>query len=291
MNAVTQLRWQTSTLAGCFHAADALRRGRPLAEAAVAEALVEPLASLQTALQEERVPATAFWAHLLPLSADTGGLHELAQRALVKSVGLTETGPRLVRIRERLVAIKNACLAAQPGLGDTTAVTTQPLQQQWAQYGAGLLAQMVCRTEPDILVEEATVVGVYPLQGGGGAAHLAYNLACIEVVGPAERAALPEVVRLAWLVSMLNLDLPRYSERIRGGRLALVAALAMLPVAVTAAADVRLTPSAQSLADVLPDWVPEAQHRAGQVADWWDAYQRLRPDWGNALKGLDLLLE
>jgi hypothetical protein len=292
MNASIELHWQTSPLASCFHAADALRRGRPLADAAVSEALAEPLALLQAALREEGVAATTFWAHLLPLSADTGSMQELAERSLVKAIGIKETAPpRLIRIRERLVAIKNACGAAQPCLDEPAAVTTEPLQQQWAQYGAGLLTQIVNRTEPGLLVDEATVVGLYPVQGGGGAAHLAYNLACIEMVSPADDAVLPEVVRLAWLVSMLNLDLPRYSERIRAGRLAMVAALAMLPVAVSAAADVRLTSSEQSLEAVLADWLPEAQHRAGALADWWDAYQRMRPDWGNALKGLDLLLE
>jgi len=312
-----QLHWQTSELASYFHAADAVRRGRPLVEPALAEALAEPLAALQAGLQEEGVSAVRFWAHLLPLSASNISMQELARRTLIRSVGPTEAEVRVIRFRELLYTIRNTCAEGvasrererpEGGSAELRSLTLparqtpekdacplfsgwsiEPLQQRWAQYGPGLLGRIVDRTEPDILVEEATVVGLDPVQGGGGAAHLVYNLACIECVAESGESNLPEVVRLAWQIAQLNLDLPRYSEKILVGRVALVAGLAMLPVAVAAAADVRLIP-AENLVTAVRAWMPEAEARLATLSEWWDTYQRLRPSWGSSLKALDLLL-
>jgi hypothetical protein len=289
VDAFPELHWQTSELASYYHAADAVRRGRPLAEPALAEALAGPLAELQAALREERIPEPGFWSHLLPLSATNISMQELAQRSLIKAAGPNQDGVRIIRFRELIYSIRSACAAALPSMRDPAKWRLEPLQQHWAQLGMGLLSRIVDRTEPDILVEEATVVGLYPVQGGGGAAHVAYNLACIEAVPETGTGSLPEVVRLAWQLSMLNLDLPRYSEKIRAGRLALVAGLAMLPVAVAAAADIRLIP-AENLEAAVRAFMPQAEGRLTTLAEWWDTYQRLRPSWGNSLKALDLLL-
>jgi hypothetical protein len=289
VDAFPQLHWQTSELASYYHAADAVRRGRPLAERALTEALAGPLAELQAALREERIPEPAFWSHLLPLSATNISMQELAQRSLIKAAGPNQDGVRIIRVRELIYAIRNACATALPGMRDPATWRLEPLQQHWAQSGLGLLSRIVERTEPDILVEEATVVGLYPVQGGGGTAHVAYNLACIEAVTETRESSLPEVVRLAWQLSMLNLDLPRYSEKIRAGRLALVAGLAMLPAAVAAAADIRLIPT-ENLETAVHAWMPEAEVRLKTLTEWWDTYQRLRPSWRNSLKALDLLL-
>lgn len=284
------LRWQTSELACALYAADLVRRGVPPADAALGDALAGPVARLQETLLEERVPPAAFWNHVAPLAATPISMQELASRTLVKCIGQTESSVRVIRFRELLFAIRDAALL--PSAEEPPPLDLEPLRGAWARSGAGLLARIVERTDPDLLVEEATVVGLAPIRGGGGAAHLAYNLACIEIVPVESDGRLPEVIRLAWLLAPLNLDLPAFGEKVRGHRLPLVATLALLPVTLAAATELQLTPAApELLADTLRDWLPDQECHGKALGEWWSTYQRLKPSWSNALKALDLLLE
>src|SRR5207244_4282844 len=104
--------------------------------------------------------------------------------------------------------VKNAFTTALPDLQASLVKNLQPLQGRWNVEGTALLARIVNGSEPGILVEEATVVGIYPAQGGGAAASLDYNTARIEAISDEPAEELPELLRLAWLLSMLNLDLP-----------------------------------------------------------------------------------
>ena len=106
---------------------------------------------------------------------------------------------------------------------------------------------------------------------------------------------LPELLRLAWLLSLLNLDLPRYSEGVRPSRLATVAGLAMLPLTLAAAAEVQLARSdPETIGQALQAWLAppnEAQAWTGILSQWWETYCTLRPAWATALQALDRLLD
>ena len=148
-------------------------------------------------------------------------------------------------------------------------------------------------TEEALLVESCPVLLVHPARGGGGAAHLPYNSVRIEAVLANPHAELPEVLRLAWLIAQLNLDLPAISEAINPARLPHVARFALLP-AVLAAAEIvelaRLSP--ESLQQAITAWglsVPSGIDAAPLVHDWWQTYQADRPPWRVALKALDHL--
>jgi hypothetical protein len=108
-------------------------------------------------------------------------------------------------------------------------------------------------------------------------------------------AQLPEIVRLAWLLSQLNVDLPLFSETIHRDRLPLVASLAMLPPALTAAQSADLArcdrPTVQrSLASWIVDKPPEPE-LADMLLSWWDTYTASRPAWHVAISALDRMLQ
>jgi hypothetical protein len=90
------------------------------------------------------------------------------------------------------------------------------------------------------MVPNADVVLVYPAYGGGGRAHLLYNSVRIEAVLTNPVPELPEIVRLAWLLAQLNIDLPAFSENLRPQRRNKIAQLAMLPATLQAAEEVEL---------------------------------------------------
>jgi hypothetical protein len=289
-----QLNWQTSAAVSCFAAARVLMAGRTLVDSGLAASLAAPVERLQSALNDEHISGEAFWSHVLPLSASVTNLKEVAQVALIKTIGRTEMPARLEHFRRALADVRNAGLSGLPLDEETSAKHQERIKLAWAYQGDGLLHAVAAQTEPEILVEEATVVMVYPAEGGGGAAYLPYNLVHIEAVADDPVPELPEIMRLAWLLSVLNLDLPRYSDEMTPKCLPLVAALAMLPATVAAAAAIGLAPHDEAiLRQAMQSWLatPEKTDAwSGFLFQWWEAYKSMRPPLGTALAGLEKLL-
>jgi hypothetical protein len=190
--------------------------------------------------------------------------------------------------------LESAFLGAVQGVVDELELRSGPLREQWEAWGPGFLAAIERLTERAILAESAEVVLVYPALGGAAAAHLPYNNVTIEALLTNPHGELPEVVRLGWLLSTLNLDLPKYSEVIPSKRLTRLAPLAMLPVAMEAAAEVELTPGgAALLARAIAAWRladSDAEPLAKILQEWWQTYQDRRPAWSVALAALDRML-
>ena len=154
-----------------------------------------------------------------------------------------------------------------------------------------MLAGFARQTESELLVEQADVLLVDPILGGGGEAHLAYNSVRLEAVLANPIAELPEIARLGWLVAMLNQDLPRYSERLPIERARDVIALATLPPLLEAAVDVELVrPTPDTLRLAIAEWCRPAADSAllaDAVTAWWQTYIETRPSWELALAALD----
>jgi len=289
------LRWIASAPVSCFHTAHALLQKRPLTDPQLAAALAPPAENVQAAILEEGVAPEVFWNHLVPLAADAVSHQELARTVLTKVIGHARAMPRVTIFRELLADLRKAFAAAVSESDEDLARMAQPLGQKWDYYGAGLLGPVVEQTEPGILVEDATVVVVYPALGGDGGAHLTYNLAYIEAVPADPVAELPEVLRLAWLLSMLNLDLPRYSENLRPSSLPTVAGLAMIPVILDAAGEVPLAVcDDQTIGLAVRSWltpVDKATQWTTALIDWWETYRLRRPEWATALAALERLFD
>jgi hypothetical protein len=292
------MRWLPGGLASCFHAVAALLFEQPLAEPALAEALRAPAESLRAALADERIAPASFLAHLIPLTVGTGSLHQLAEVALIKILGRARATPRVSRFGGLLSDLIAAFSSVLPHCAERLTALLPALQGLWHAEGIGILGGIVSGTEPGVLVSEATIVGIHPALGGGGTAYLPYNVACIEAVAVDPITDLPEIVRLAWLVSMLNLDLPIYSEHIHADRQYLVAGMAMIPIALTAAEGVGLARCAElTVSKAVEAWMPPwlvrerpAPEWAALLIQWHATYRTMRPALGTALKALDVLM-
>ena len=121
--------------------------------------------------------------------------------------------------------------------------TKQVLPGVGASLGLDRLIAAMEELKHPLLTGQSTpadVLVVQPMLGGGGGTHAMYNAVSIEVVLANPLDDLPEVVRLAWLLSALNLDLPRYSDLVPFERLAVIGRLAMIPLVVEAARQVEL---------------------------------------------------
>jgi len=289
-----KLRWMASASASFLHAAAAVIGGRPLADERVAAALGESIHALRVALEADGIVPAKFFAQAVPLSVGIENDRELAEVAITKCEGSERARGRADRYVTLLGDLKRAGTAALPGLVDELAVRAGPLQQQWEARGPGLLAAVGRLTEPDLVVETADVVLIHPMLGGAGEAHTRYNSVRLEAVLANPVPELSEVLRLGWMLALLNTDLPRYREVIRYRDAVGVSAWSMLPPVLVAAETVELArydPATLELAARswgLPSMADGAT--TSIVADWWEAYRADPTRWTIALAALDQLL-
>jgi hypothetical protein len=289
------LEWIVSLPTTCLHAAEAIGSGRTLADGPLAEAITPPARSLVNAIRAAELPWQRFWQHLLPLAAQADNPRQLVQWSLRKAMG---KGPRADALLSPLAGwiseLFAAARRATPDLAGQLDERACSLRQQWEEVEVGLLATIAQLVDPRILVDSATVVVVDAVQGGGGAAHLWYNSLRIEAVTQDPKPELPEVVRLAWLLAQLNLDLPVFCDRLRSVNLPWLAAVAMLPPTLTAAAQAGiLDDPIACIPRALAQWdIPEPPDAdlAGTLTVWWRTYQESKPDWGVSLEALERLL-
>lgn len=287
----TTLHWRVSSSASALHAAAAMVRGEALADVELAGALAEAAVLLQAAIQSAPVPAERFWQILLGVSASIESNHELARLALVKTVGRgTAVESAEPRIAAAITAIEAAFHRNLPKLAEELPLRMGPLRMQWEARGPGFLRQIGNLTEEALLVEQAEVVVIHPARGGGGEVWLPGNQVRVEGVLANPHPHLPEVVRLGWLISQLNLDLPALSENVQSDRLPRVAQLAMLPAALAAGQMVELCQdSPELLAEALNAWHLAAD--AIVLTQWWETYRDSRPPFAVALAALDKMLD
>lgn len=285
------LTWRASSSTSALSAAAALTRGEILADAALAAVLMGPAAELQAEVQELNLPVEPLWRNLLGLSATLGNNRELARLALIKTVG---RGAKAESVEQRLAGAIGSIEAAFqrhfPKLEEELPLRIGPLREQWEARGPGFLRQIGVLTDERLLVEQAEVVVIHPSLGGGGEAWLPANQVRIEGVLANPFPQLPEVVRLGWLISQLNLDLPALSENVQPTRLPRAAGIAMLPAALAAGREVELCQdSPELLAQAITNWRLSAD--AIVITQWWETYCEGRPPFAVALAALDKMLD
>jgi hypothetical protein len=294
-----ELRWLVSQSACCLHTADLLRRRHPLADGRLGDALQEPTQGLISEIDYGALPEERFWQALIAISINVEDNRQLAEIALRKTVGRERVESLVTPLAGRITELEKAAQTAFPDLVDRVAARADALRHGWSLFGAQVLNQIGVETDPALLADRADVALLWPSAGGAGAAHLQSNSVRIEAVDDDPDAEFPEWLRLAWLLSQLNLDLPIHSEMIHRDRLSPVAGLAMLPVALNAAAALalqvpwELPVDATWIGRAIEAWqvVPEATPGLTEtVGDWWYSYYESHPRWSVALNALDRML-
>jgi len=288
----TEISWRPHVTVSGLHAAEASARRAVFADSRLAEAIRVPASQLAAEISAAHLPQARFWQHLIPLAGTRDHRRGFVETAVAKTAGRGPQFEQVVSgITAHVAALDVTVKAALPELANELSLRERPLREQWEARGPGLLTQIGCLTEESLIVPQCEALLVYPALGGGGEAHLAYNSARIEAVLANPVPELPEVVRLAWLIAQLQLDLPIYSESIHAERLPHIAKYAMLPAALAAAECVelvRFTPALVSSA--ISAWrlaIPSGFDASGLVMDWWQTYQQARPPWRVGLEALN----
>lgn len=251
-------------------------------------------AALDELAEDFKTTRGKYWEQMLSLAATADGSRELAERLCARLGQTTGTLP------SRLAATLNQCRrqfeSSFPKFASDIPLRAGPIRQLWEAHGVGLLRMLARQTGGNVLVEQATVLLVQPVLGGFGYAHLSANRIHWEAMLTHVDPQLPETLRIAWLLSQLDLDRPIYSDKINAHRLRSVAGLAMLPAILEAGQELELCRySPESLAAALRLWHCDtlqlnAANTMVVVSAWWQTYQASRPAWPIALTGLDQML-
>lgn len=287
-----ELRWKTPFTTSCLHAADGACRGLAVVDPALAGVIAAPATALVRAMESTTAPLGRLWRSLLGLSGTSEIARHLAETSLAKLIGRGQHfDERVARLAAAISGLQSAVRGAVPALVEELALRERPLREQWEARGPGLLWNIANLTEEQIVPEQADVLLVRPAFGGAGGAHLANNSVRIEAVLANPHADLPEVVRLAWLLAQLELDLPRFSEEVLADRLPHVARLAMVPAVLKAAEAVELVRySPELVGRAIAAWglaFPPNLDPVATATDWWETYQLDKPPLPIALKALD----
>ena len=287
------LSWISSDSASCCCATEAKLRGWQLPDPDLERALDSPVEQLKAALSADGVPLPRFFYHIVPLAATNPGPLELAEVVLTKTIGHEKAKGLAVKYRSLLTELFHAFDAQRADSSGKPVARETELKQQWNSVGPLYLSRIEQVCEAGLLASDAQVVLVDAAAGGGGMAYLPYNRVCLDGTTGLS-TELPDEVRLAWLLSTLNLDLPKYSEQFRPGGDGDLGSLAMIPSVLWAWKDGD--PSAckvECLTYTLRAWFHGFQG-AGELAanlhDWWQVYLDSQISWPNALRALDQLV-
>jgi len=281
-----ELRWLVSSSASALHAATCVFQGLQLVDAELAQKLAQPASTLHQVFM-----SIGNWEHVLPLSAGIESNRELAEVAIRKARGAAAVDTYRDRLAAAIGEVERIFRNHFPKSVEEVALRGGPMREQWEARGPGLLRNLVDLTEPDLLVERADIVLLQPVVGGLGKAFLSYNTVHIEAVLANPISELPEVVRLAWHLAQLNLDLPRFTERVY--KAWLVSSVAMVPAVLQAAQYVELASfDKANLQRALKMWCPwmPVEELALTLLDWWNTYQESRPTFSIALQALEKMI-
>jgi hypothetical protein len=281
-----ELRWLASSSASALHAAACVFQGLELVEAKLAQELAEPARSLH-----EIFKSLGKWGPVLALSAGIESNRELAEVAIRKIRGAGAVDTHRDRLAAAIGDVERVFRSHFPKCAEEVALRGRPLREQWEARGPGLLRNLADLTEPELLVQQADVVLLQPVVGGFARAFPSQNSVHIEAVLANPISELPEVVRLAWLLGQLNLDLPRFTERVN--RPSSASRLAMVPAVLQAAQYVELaTFDETNLQRALEMWCsPGGQNELTlTLLDWWNTYQESRPPFSIALQALEKMM-
>jgi hypothetical protein len=284
------LRWMVAPRASCYHAGDAVRRGLPLVDVNVADALAAPVGRLDALLAEWRLSVDEFWevAPALAIGSQT-------PVALVEEfLRMGERGPEVANsaaeaLASRAADLERAVFDLYPRLNEELVLRERPIREQWESRGPGMLQRMMQLAGGGFSLPAAEVALVQPCLGGGGETHLQFQLVRLEAVLTNSQPALPEPVRLGWLLFRLAVEREDLaSGRATSARRRLIS-LAAVPLALEAAEHVEWsTCDAAALEIALDAWRLSCGAERSEIAKtllgWFSETRRHALSWRQGLE-------
>lgn len=294
----TELNWIARPAAAAWYWLDAAEIIGPTKSLPHQEQLAEAQHTWREFLAAQKLGWSVVSPVLLPLSAEYDSpaalagalLPRLMPRDLAKVSA--PTWSNALRVWEQSFA------EHQPQVGHELQLRIGPIRELAEACLPGLLRLIGRLSDPLLLPEQVRVVVVPPYRGGHSCSFAANNTILWEGLLVNVQSQLPEVLRLAWSIAQLNLEVPTLIGELPRAVSGAAGAWATIPLVLQAGAELEQCRCEQATVQLAADtWLPPQMHglsaaqTASVVWQWWETYAAARPAWPVALGALAAMLD
>ena len=291
------IRWRNDPQLSAIHAAYVVATNAFCVDRKTQQALVRPATDLNDRLLSAAIDVATFWEQLFAEHAIDPGNARACEIALI-AAGCSE-----LQLEQTAGAIANCLgecrLAFQrrfPKLSEQLELRSKPLKDRWNEAGLFLLsdiARQIWQDQPpdDWWPSRIDALLVQPMRGGDGNYDTESRKFWVEAVLTDIDPTVPEVLRVAWLLTQLAIEIQmreKSSETVTG----MPWALGAVPLVLSAGAKAGMTTGSElPIATALELWRLGDETTAGTIHQWWQEWQMSESPMPVALKALDRMLK
>jgi hypothetical protein len=287
MSGLSTIRWSASPKLSEIHAAQCVAMGRPLTDRKTEQALIVPSTQINQRLLSASIDVNEFWQRLFQETAFDANNPRACEIALVAAgcseLQVEQTGKA---IGSRLGECRVAFHRRYPKLAQQLALRSQPLCQRWEMIGPGILGGITKQIWGGVAPHDwwpPRIEGlmVQPVLGGAGGYDIDASQFWMEAMLTDVDPAVPEVLRVAWLVTRLATE-THTREKSSAESISLPWGIGTVPLILSAAADLDiLTAESLPITRAIETWhLGDAS--VGRITEqWWDQWQATQAAGGN----------
>jgi hypothetical protein len=238
------------------------------------------------------VDPSEYFDHLIPAMAEPGSTRPHVLAALTRLMPRAKADEFLKAFSDPTSDLVMAWHRVFGG--SQLASHVREFEQNWLLTGRLAYIRLGHWLPREVLPDTARVLVMSPARGAFGYAHLPWNLVRVEPL-MGEAGPIPFMARLVWLLSLLHLDLPTYTELFPKRRWRRNVLLVNIIPALQAWYDVEDTVDEPLIRTAVTEWtrgeVEPSNEVVAALLSWWEVYRRQRPGMETSLRALDYLLE
>jgi hypothetical protein len=289
----TRIRWTCSVPLSVLRAAASVALREPVVTPALESRLTPAVAAINHRLALDELDLAVFWEELLRSGLDPGDDRGRCEPALL-AAGCSPLASETMAsaVSRWLTEIRLAHHEAFPKLAEQLPLRGRPLREHWEERGAGLLRQVGQRTHNQLLPSRASVCLIQPVRGGDGGLDANRDTVWMEAILTNVDPALPETLRLGWLLARLGMARENANRLIDAEHLPRVAAVGLVPVVLAAGQELDLVPPGPlPIAAALQTWrVEGGEALTALLENWWEQLSTGSTPFPVAIKALDRML-
>lgn len=292
----TKIQWVSHPELSAAHAAYLVATRVDCNDQKTEQLLIQPVTEVNNRLFASAVDVSRFWQqYLLQILSDVPMTQACGIALLSAGANEMQVDQTTKAIVNRLGDARLAFNNRYPKLVEQLDLRARPLRERWETYGPGLLNQVGKQIWGDGPPEEwwmpnVTALMVQPMRGGDGGCDTSGSRLWLEAMLTDVDQRVPEVLRVAWLVTSMAIDL--YARETSGDlRLMRPWSLVSVPLVLSAARELELVRGDElPIREAMKLWHFGDDEVAEVVSQWWDGQADSTDPMPARLKRLDEML-
>ena len=259
------------------HAAHIVAIGAAFADPKTEQLLVDPVTAINNRMVASSLDVAAFWQRYLhEIMVDTELSAACAEALLAAGCSELQIDQIARAVRGRLVDARGLFLKKFPKLVDHLQLRSRPLRDQWDTFGAGLLREVgrqIWGEQPPKRWSPTRIdaLVVQPIRGGDGDYDTNRKRIWVEAMLTDVDPGVPEVLRIAWLITRLTID--AYIRDETDDALAGSWSMVSVPLVLEAGRELGIIRGTElPIAQAMNLWRFRDSSTAETLGRWWQEY-------------------